>query len=426
MLLRLIKEKIKSKGSLCYQGTCISWDQWIAWVEELKAAYGSLADKQVGLISESPIATVAAITAFNDMDGNILLLPKDLRVTKVEQFQNYSIDFILHVTSDLRTSLEYCPQRYSLRGISGGSVTIFSSGTTSIPHPQRWSWSTLLRRATIPKSAFGGAWLCAYSMETFAGVQSFLYGCVGAETLIFLNPVDALCDILQFASHFTLGMATPTFWRRALLQESKNKLRNIVFETISMGGEIVAQELLDNLYSVFRTSRLVHVYASSEHGSIFSVSDGRAGFPSAWLGRTLTSGASLAVRDNELFVSLYPGGEYLPTGDLICLGGDRIFFDGRSVEQINVGGRKVNPTRIDAALRCIEGVVDLRVYGLESPITGQVVGVDFVLQTGYSEAEVKLTVNKYFLDNFTSYERPRKVRFLKELPITQAGKATRR
>ena len=72
---------------------------------------------------------------------------------------------------------------------------------------------------------------------------------------------------------------TPTFWRQLLLFAPDDELSACRLEQITMGGEAVTQGLLDQLSGLFPQTRLVHIYASTELGRLFSVTDKRAGFP---------------------------------------------------------------------------------------------------------------------------------------------------
>jgi acyl-coenzyme A synthetase/AMP-(fatty) acid ligase len=193
-----------------------------------------------------------------------------------------------------------------------------------------------------------------------------------------------------------------------------------------MGGEIATQDLIDRLQEVFQPNRIVHVYASTEHGSLFSVSDGKAGFPVEWLNQRPSSGIGLRLLENELYISRGPGHDYLPTGDAVRIENRRVLFAGRTTEQINVGGRKVNPVQIEASLRSIAGVIDVRVYAVPNAITGEVVAADLVLEPGSKEEETLQVIHAYCRDHLAAFERPRKIQFVKGIPTTKAGKTVGR
>ena len=83
--------------------------------------------------------------------------------------------------------------------------------------------------------------------------------------------------------------------------------------------------------------------------------------------------------DQSTAVSL---GGWVATGDLVEHHGDRVLFQGRRPDVINVGGRKVMPSTVETVLREATGVGDVRVYGKSSSLVGQLVAADIVLARG--------------------------------------------
>ena len=143
---------------------------------------------------------------------------------------------------------------------------------------------------------------------------------------------------------------TPTFWRQLLLFAPRDILGACALQQITMGGEAVNQGLLDQMAAVFPETRLVHIYASTELGRLFSVTDKREGFPAAFLDQAPEDGISLRIEDNELLArsrnamvsdrQVGTAGQQRPdsaasawvaTGDVVERQGDRILFRGTEV-----------------------------------------------------------------------------------------------
>jgi acyl-CoA synthetase (AMP-forming)/AMP-acid ligase II len=423
MLLRLIERKARAEGAVCLPDISLSWGEVLSHAERAGAEHAHLAGRRVVLDAESPLAMLVMLIAFGDLGAHLVLPPASSGADGVAAVP---ADYTARGGNDLRIEVRSCAGSESPADSAPPSLTIYSSGTTGEPRPRRWSWDSLLGRVRLPASSRGGAWLTAYPPDTFAGIQAIIYACVGAATLVMLRPADTFQRALRWADHFTLVMATPTFWRRSLMLDAESLLSRVTVETISMGGEPPTQELLDRLGEAFGHPRLVHIYASSERGSIFSVSDGRAGFPASWLRRRMGTGAALAVRDSELYVSPEEGSPFHETGDMVRVEGDRVFFEGRRVEQINVGGRKVSPVCVEAALLSIEGIAEARAYGIASPATGQAVAAELVAEKGHSPDEIKGRVRAYFQQQCAPYERPLKITFVDSVSVTRAGKLARR
>ena len=79
-------------------------------------------------------------------------------------------------------------------------------------------------------------------------------------------------------------------------------LRKVPLVQITLGGEVVDQPVLDKLRSLYPGARQVHIYATTELGRCFSVSDGLAGFPASYLNAPLPDGTELKVEDEELLI----------------------------------------------------------------------------------------------------------------------------
>jgi len=71
---------------------------------------------------------------------------------------------------------------------------------------------------------------------------------------------------------------------------------------------------------------------------------------------------------------------FVDTGDMVELAGERYSFVGRKGGIINVGGQKVHPEEVEAAINRHPAVWASLVRSRKSPITGAVVVADVVLK----------------------------------------------
>ena len=122
----------------------------------------------------------------------------------------------------------------------------------------------------------------AYQAHRFAGMQVVLQALLSGNTLVVPSSADLPAMVQAFVEHRvnTLSATPPnggTFIHGAI--------RGCSLEQITLGGEIADQAILSTLRREFPAARIVHIYASTEAGVGFSVTDGRAGFPAAWLGQ---------------------------------------------------------------------------------------------------------------------------------------------
>ena len=234
-----------------------------------------------------------------------------------------------------------------------------TSGTTRTPKLVAHTLKSLAR--TVKRDRKVGAnlrWGLLYDLNRFAGIQVYLQAILGGASLILPRAGAPLEEILTYfaASDCNALSATPTFWRKILMTPGCKKLP---LRLISLGGEIADQSILSALASAYPGARVTHIYASTEAGVGFSVTDGLEGFPSAFLKGVLPGVALRISQDNILELktvtskqyylteddSLSDASGFINTGDRVRIDYDRVYFLGRDSGAINVGATRYNRRR---------------------------------------------------------------------------------
>ena len=106
--------------------------------------------------------------------------------------------------------------------------------------------------------------------------------------------------------------------------------------------------------------------------------------------------------------------------------GDRCCFAGRRDGIINVGGAKVNPEEVEAAINAHPGVHASLVTARKNPITGSLVTADVVLNERAAEASiVRQEILAGCVRRLAPYKVPALVRFVPSLRVTAGGKVAR-
>ena len=186
-----------------------------------------------------------------------------------------------------------------------GTVTIFTSGTTGEPKAVRHGWETLTRPVRGSSPSGPQTWLLTYRPSLYAGIQVFMHYLVNRDALVLPDPgrlpATELTGLMQ-AHRVTCVSATPSYWRRLITLGSARPASAAAPGPDYPGRGGVVQALLDALKQLFPMARLVHIYATSELGRCFSVSDGRAGFPASYLDAPSREGVELKMEDGELHV----------------------------------------------------------------------------------------------------------------------------
>jgi acyl-CoA synthetase (AMP-forming)/AMP-acid ligase II len=229
---------------------------------------------------------------------------------------------------------------------------------------------------------------------------------------------------------------TPSQWRRALMSPA---IHAIAPRYVRLSGEIADQAVVDALHRAFPDAALGHAYASTEAGVGFEVTDGREGFPASFLDRDgpvamkIVDG-SLRLRSARTATRYLKGGAaladadgFVDSGDMVERRGDRVFFAGRRGGIVNVGGLKVHPEEVEAALNRHQAVRMSLVRARPSPITGALVVADVVLVEPATddEAALKREIIGFCRAALPPHKVPAQIRFVPALAMLPTGKVAR-
>ncbi|MBM4009935.1 MAG: long-chain fatty acid--CoA ligase [Planctomycetes bacterium] len=311
-------------------------------------------------------------------------------------------------------------------------VVVATSGTSGPPKLVQRTWDAVLSAARLAEQWQGLGWLLAYDATRWAGIQVWGQSLLTGGRLVV--PASRDPDVVARAlveERVAILPATPTLLRRLLASADPGLLAAAKPERITLGGEAADGPLLAKARDMFPAARITHVYATTELGEVFRVADGQPGFPAAWLGRELPGGVRISTRrDGELLVQLSRDSAEVATGDVVERRGDRFEFTGRRSDVIVVGGAKVFPKRVEEVLRGVSGVVEARVYGQPSAITGELVAAEIVLAdplpAGSTPEGIRAAALAACRDSLEPHGVPRILDLVKRITTTSAGKTSRR
>lgn len=315
----------------------------------------------------------------------------------------------------------------------GFSVTLESSGTTGVPKRLCHDFDRL--RGRLRGVAEEGArWLLTYDPGAFAGLQVMLTAAAAGALLIAVPGAvsggGGIAGLAEAARRHAVThvSGTPSFWRAFLMALGDAELP---LRAVTLGGEAADQPLLDRLAERFPGARLRHIYASTEAGALFAVADGRAGFPAAWLDEA-PDGLALRIVDGLLEVrspraapGIADAEGWLTTGDLVERQDDRVLFAGRLDGLVNVGGVKVSPEAVERRLLAVGGVADAAVAAVPSPITGHLLTAMIVPAPGADVEALRAALRAATAD-LPPAARPRALTFADHIPLSAAGKKSRK
>ena len=315
---------------------------------------------------------------------------------------------------------------------SSPQVVVATSGTSGPPKLVEHSWDSLLAAARLAERWHARGWILVYDATRWAGTQVWLQSMLTGGRVIVPASRDPDCVARAAADEgVSILPATPTLLRRVISSGDRDSVGRMKLDRITLGGEAADGPLLEQARALFPAAKVTHVYATTELGEVFRVSDGLPGFPADWLGRPLPGGTRLSTRrDGELIVQLSRDTAEVATGDLVERRGERYEFTGRRSDTIVVGGAKVFPRRVEDVLRAVPGVADARAYGLPSAITGEIVAAQIVatdpLPDGVTPESLRAASLAACRAALEPHSVPRVLDFARKLFTNPSGKVSRR
>ena len=394
---------------------------------------------------------VKAVVALDGTAKNFVILPpvlKDNEFTSILRLQKFDLVLTDSVVPKIfeKFSISVVEMRDLLHQSDGKSINesvetswlVATSGTTATPklitHTLRSLTKVSLKQTKHNDKC--QVWGLFYDVSRFAGLQVLLNCLLQGHTLVLSATYQSFSDRVEFAAENSVShiSATPTLWRKLLMCEEASKL---ALEQITLGGEGADQAILRKLNLRFPNARITHVYAATEVGVCFSVSDMKAGYPVSYL-RDKNRGVTAKIVNNKLLVhrvedpklvkTLVPltdGNEWIDTGDIASIRGDRFYVLGRETGMINVGGEKVIPEVVRGVLLELDFISDVLVYGKGNSISGQLVAADVALKTVMNDDEARKLIDFHSRQYLTSPQRPRFLRFVDLIKVNSTGKAVK-
>ena len=124
--------------------------------------------------------------------------------------------------------------------------------------------------------------------------------------------------------------------------------------------------------------------------------------------------------------AMLPGG-WLRTGDMVRREESFLWMADRRRELILTGGFNVYPSQVEAAIRDMDGVVDVAVVGMDAGARGETVVAAVVPAEGAAPGAITLeSVRAHAERTLPHYALPRRLEIIDEMPRSVIGKVMRR
>ena len=307
---------------------------------------------------------------------------------------------------------------------SQATLTLFTSGTTGRPKSVSHTMRSISKRVRISPKHADDIWGFAYNPSHMAGIQVLLQALANGNPLVNLFGLPAEEVAEKIARYkITHISATPTFYRMLAGAEFPNVIR------ATFGGERVDETLCRKVEKMFPSAKINNVYASTEAGALFACGGDAFSIPPDIADSVKISDGEILLRRDILGTSesfSFDADGFYHTGDKIeWADADKTKFRiiARANGMVNVGGYKVNPAEVEAALRGVEGISDAAVFGKKNSVLGNILCADIVAVRGAEIDEPAL--RKKLAESLQQFKIPRIVKFVEKLETTRTGKVKR-
>lgn len=316
---------------------------------------------------------------------------------------------------------------------AGPLLVMQSGGTSGRPRHPVHDLKTFLSRYRFTERPTRQQ-LFLYSAGHLAGLDAFMQAFVRGSTLVLTDGGPHGLQRILNEERLDVLAATPSQLQFLLLSGAFEGNRAADPELLVYGAEPMPNALLERLKVALPQTRFEQRFGMTELGTLPVRAD--PAYPGALF---LDEPYRWKVVDGELYIhspgrmlgTLEEGpagnGLWYQTGDAAEItpsGAVRVF--GRLQSQINVGGLKILPERVEAALLGHQDILDVSVHGESDTLTGERVVAEVVLAPCGTLSAVRSQVRRHCLNaGLPLAAVPSKVRAVERIERTTIGKRSR-
>jgi acyl-CoA synthetase (AMP-forming)/AMP-acid ligase II len=300
-------------------------------------------------------------------------------------------------------------------------LVLFSSGSTGAPKGVVHDCAKLLEKFLRPGKC--KTTLSFLLFDHIGGVDTLFNTLSSGGTLVTTPTRDPDTVCAAIAAHRVHTLPTsPTFLNLLLISGAHLRHDLSSLRLVAYGTEAMPEPVLARLGEALPQVKLLQTYGLSELGVLRTRS--REG--TLWVQFT-GEGYETQIRDGVLWVRTptsmlgylnapdrFDADGWFCTEDAVQVDGDYIRILGRTSDLINVGGRKVYPSEVEAVLLELQNVRDAAVFGRANPLTGQIVATRINLLAPEPLDEFKRRMRVFCKDRLPAYKVPVHVEFTEE------------
>ena len=375
--------------------------------------WGVAAGDRVGLVADYHIGTVALLQALLATGCIVIPLAHDDRESFDERLRTAGANRLVTVDAsrgvspattrcvDIGDGAPVHPLMAPLVAAGRAGFVIFTSGSTGKGKAVLLDCERLTRKFQ-GKVRDASRTLLFLKLDHIGGLNTLFSVIYNGGTIVTCASRRAGDICAAIARHrVALLPTTPSFLTMLLMSGLHREHDLSSLRTITYGTEVMPDSTLAALSRTFPDVQLKQTYGLSELGILSTRSRDST---SKWM-RIGGDGYALKVQNDTLWIkselsmlgylnapSPFDADGWYDTGDKVEVDGDWFRILGRESEIINVAGEKVFPIEIESFLLTLANVRDVVVREKRSPVTGQMIWAEFVLDAPEDPAAFKRRV----------------------------------
>ncbi|HEX8611498.1 MAG TPA: AMP-binding protein [Telluria sp.] len=413
---------INESGEVTYADFLAKVAQWRAAV----AQWNVVAGDRVGLVSHYHIDVVALLQALVEAGCIVIPLSEDDRSLFDERLVTVCATKLVTVpaTGEISPATTMCRDLSPgpLHGLLEPMVTagrpgfvIFTSGSTGKGKAVLLDYERMTQkfRGKVRESF---RTLLFLKLDHIGGLNTLFSVMFNGGTIVTCASRQAK-DICACIEQYRVELlpTTPSFLTMLLMSGVQRQFDLSSLKVITYGTEAMPASTLASLHGALPGVVLKQTYGLSELGILATKSKDSA---SKWM-KIGGDGFEVQVRDGVLWIkseqamlgylnapSPFDADGWYNTGDRVEVDGEYMHILGRESEIINVAGEKVFPIEIESFLLTIDNVKDVLVRAKKSPVVGQMVWAEFLLDNAEDSAVFKKRVIEHCQRHLAPFKVP--------------------
>ena len=311
------------------------------------------------------------------------------------------------------------------------ALILYTSGSTTlpkgvvIPHKHLWTINQKAKNPLLPKVRMLVAAPC-YHMNGLSNVE---VGLAGQATIVLMSRFEAKEAVQLIQQHRINYISSVPTMIALLLQEDVKELTTI--KHIAMASAPVSETLYKSIKETFPGVSVSIAYGSTEAGpGLFGrhpslpTPELSVGYPAPGIDYRLVNDV-LEIKSPSMMLNYSNGNSrftpdgYFITNDIFRIDIDGFYyFVGRADDMFVSGGNNVYPRKVETVLESHPSVLESAVIPLEDSIKGVKPYAFVTVRSEVTEDEIK----EHALQTLSYNECPRKIWFLKTMPLTGVNK----